>query len=70
MAEIDHIFILFKVEEQNTFFDDESMTDSELAYLFDDVRKIEDDENQTATLPSKVMLITSFNLLFILRYWW
>ncbi|VDL44278.1 unnamed protein product [Hymenolepis diminuta] len=53
MAEIDQIFILFKVEEQNTFFDDESMTDSELAYLFDDVRKIEDNVNQTATLPSK-----------------
>ncbi|KAM3185511.1 hypothetical protein ACTXT7_006193 [Hymenolepis weldensis] len=41
------------VEEQNTFFDDESMTDSELTYLFGDVRKIEDNENETATLPSK-----------------
>ncbi|VUZ41232.1 unnamed protein product [Hymenolepis diminuta] len=52
--DVDKFFILYGDEEQKMFFEDESVTDIGLAYLFGDVWRIGADENRTEAVTSKL----------------
>lgn len=59
MNELDEFFILFGEEEEEVGGDKmtvngESTTDSQLAYLIGDVRRLDEAENQNQSLSSKV----------------